>query len=125
MAKRKVLIVDDEMEMLRSVKMGLESMGPYDVHIQNKPELAVRTVEEVRPDIILLDVIMPGMDGGMVAAQIREDERITKTPIVFLTSILGKTEAAVHQGIIGNEEVLAKPTTVEEIIAVIERVLSK
>jgi two-component system, OmpR family, response regulator len=125
MSKRKVLIVDDDEDLARTTKTLLENAGPYDVCVENNPKSALRTAQEFRPDIILLDVIMPDMDGGEVAEVIREDARLKKTPILFLTSIVGKGEAAAHEGLIGNEEVLAKPATTEELLEAIEKLLAQ
>ena len=125
MSKRKVLIVDDDGDLTSATRTMLENSGRYDVCVENNPKSALRTAQEFRPDIILLDEIMPDMDGGAVAAAIRQDAHLKRTPILFWTSIVGKEEAAEHEGLIGNEEVLAKPTTAEELIEAIEKLFAE
>jgi CheY-like chemotaxis protein len=121
MSKRKVLIVDDDADVSRVTKLMLEHTGPYDVRVENNPKLALRVALDFHPDVILLDVIMPERDGGTVAAELRQDEQLKNTPIVFLTAIVGKHEVASHKGLIGNVEVLAKPATIQNLIATIEK----
>lgn len=123
MAKRRVLVVDDDAMLANSLKRGLESSGPYAVTVQNDPTLARRTALEVHPDIVLLDVIMPRMDGGAVAADLRQARGLEKVPIVFLTSILDKSEAASRGGLIGDDPVLAKPVDLKELTETVERLL--
>jgi CheY-like chemotaxis protein len=69
-------------------------------------------LEEARrfqPDLVLLDVMMPGLDGGAVAAQLQEDPVLKKVPIVFLTAAAKKEEVASRGGLIGGQPFLAKP----------------
>ena len=123
MSKRKILIIDDDKLLSRTIKAGLEQSGPYEVKIENNSKHAVNTTRDFRPDLILLDVIMPGMDGGDVASAIREDSELKDTPIIFLTSILGKGEAAAKDGIIGEESMMAKPVSLNELTTRIEKTI--
>jgi len=113
--QRKVLIVDDSEELANTLKLALEQSGDYKVRVETDPTRAKQAALDLIPDIILMDVIMPGMDGGMVVAEIREDERMKSTPVIFLTSILDKGEANQHGGRIGHDPVLAKPVTMSEL----------
>ena len=124
MSKRKVLIVDDDANVAWVTKLVLERTGTYDVRTESNPKLALRAAQDFHPDVVLLDVIMPGRDGGTVAAEIRLDERLKNTPIIFLTAIVGKDEAASREGPGGDTAMLAKPATGAQLMAAIEKSLS-
>ena len=117
--KRRILIVDDEVSFARMVKLNLEKTGAFDVRVENKATYAVAAAREFRPDLILLDVIMPAMDGGDVANQMKRDRHIKGTPIIFLTATVSKREAGDVGLNSGGELFLAKPISVEALIACI------
>jgi CheY-like chemotaxis protein len=86
----------------------------------NDPLLAVKTALEFRPDVFLLDVDMPGLDGGSLASQLREHPVLKSIPIVILSALVRKKEA----GIIGGLPMMAKPAGVIEIMACLDGVLA-
>ena len=122
--KRKVLLVDDEVAFTRMTKLNLDRSGDYETHIVNDSTQAVAAVKKIKPDIIFLDVMMPGLDGGEVASLLREDPELSNIPIVFLTAIVSKEEIAQDGGSqIGGNEFLAKPIKIHEMIETIKRML--
>ena len=122
--KRKVLLVDDEVAFTRMTKINLDRSGNYETHIVNDSTQAVAAVKKIMPDIIFLDVMMPGLDGGEVASLLREDPGLSNIPIVFLTAIVSKEEIAQDGGSqIGGNEFLAKPIKIHEMIETIKRML--
>ena len=118
--KKRILIVDDEASFARMVKLNLEKTGAYEVRVENKATYAVPAAREFKPDVILLDVIMPAMDGGDVANQIKRDRNLKGTPIIFLTATVSKREAGDVGFNSGGELFLAKPISVETLIHCIE-----
>ncbi len=78
--KRKVLIVDDEAELPKLIKV---AVSRYDICNETDSRRALATARSFQPDLILLDVMMPHLDGGDVAAQIRSDPLLESVPIVF------------------------------------------
>ena len=92
MEKKRILIVDDESTYTRMMKLVLEKTGLYEVCQENKGKQAAAVARAFNPDLVLLDVVMPDMDGGDVAISIREDPRLKNVPIVFLTALVGETE---------------------------------
>ena len=80
MEKKRILIIDDEASFTRMVKLNLEKTGAFEVREENLALEAVATARAFKPDLILLDVIMPTMDGGDVAAQIQKDRVLRDTP---------------------------------------------
>ena len=87
MAKEKrILLVDDEKSFTNILKLNLEETGSYVVRVENWPEDAHQAAREFKPHIVFLDIIMPRLPGGNVAAQIDEDPDLKDTPIIFLTA---------------------------------------
>ncbi len=125
MAKKKILVVDDAAILTRMLRRNLEATGKYEVREENSGAHAYETTREFQPDMIILDVMMPDMDGGDVAAKIQGDENLKHIPIVFLTAILKKEEAESTGGDIGGRTFLAKPVKLDDLIACIENHLGK
>ena len=121
MAKKRILVVDDEKSLTNLLKLNLEETGNYEVRAENWAEDAVPAAREFKPDLILLDIIMPRMPGGNVAAEIDADPQLKGTPIVFLTAAVRKHQVEENEGIICEHPCLAKPASIEEVIAAIEK----
>jgi two-component system, OmpR family, response regulator len=102
------------------MRLSLEALGHYAVCPENDARAAVQTAREFRPDIVLLDIMMPGMDGGEVAARLREDPLLRNTPIVFLTALVSNEETRKREAHIGGLNYLAKPVDLAELTRVIE-----
>lgn len=106
MHKHRILIVDDEVGFTRLVKLVLRR---YDICEENNPRRALQTALEFRPQLILLDVVMPGIDGGNLAARFQDDPILRHVPIVFLTAVVSKDEAGDSARHIAGYSFLAKP----------------
>lgn len=119
--EKKLLIVDDEASFTRLLKRNLELTGRYRVRTENSGGAALEAAREMRPDLILLDVMMPDMDGPEVATQLRDDPTLHDIPIVFLTAIVTKAETAATGSEIAGNTFLAKPVKTEDLIACVEQ----
>ena len=117
--ERRILIVDDERDSTHLVKILLEKIGSYCVIEENDAAKAHDSARDFRPDLILLDIMMPQIDGGDIAAQIDADPGLHRTPIIFLTALVTKAEAKAGLHIQGHP-VLAKPIDIPELINRIE-----
>jgi len=117
--KRRILIVDNDRESTHVVKILLGRTGRYLVLEENDATKAHQSARNFRPDVILLDIVMPETDGGEVAAQIQADPDLQRTPIIFLTALVTKAEAKAGLRIQGHP-FLAKPISVPELIKGIE-----
>jgi two-component system, OmpR family, response regulator len=84
--RRKVLVVDDELQVARTLKLGLDVMAGYEVRIESRGEMALAAAREFRPDIILLDVVMPDKRGDDVLRELRGDPDLAAIPVAFLTA---------------------------------------
>jgi len=117
--KRRILIVDDDRDSTHLIKILLEKISHYLVLEENDAAKAHESARDFRPDLILLDIIMPQIDGGDIAAQIDADPGLQRTPIIFLTALVTKAEAKAGLHIQGHP-VLAKPIDIPELINRIE-----
>lgn len=118
--KPKILIVDDEASFTKVTKLALSE---YDICEENNSARALETAKTFRPDLILLDVVMPDMDGGDIAAQIRAEPSLKRVPIVFLTAIVTEKETEKRQQF-GGFPFISKPVTPEKLAETIEKHLS-
>ena len=125
MSKTKVLIVDDDIAAARLLALGLEKTGSFSARVENVAERAPSTAREYRPAVILLDVCMPGVDGGDVAFRIHSDPSLRSTPIVFLTSLVSGQEATTQSVMRGGYEFLPKPASLAKVIECIDRHLGR
>jgi two-component system, OmpR family, response regulator len=114
-----ILIIDNNRDFTHSAKMALEGTGRYFVGEENDASKAHQTAQGLRPDLILLDIVMPEVDGGEVAARIQSDPALHRTPIVFLTALVTKAEGRSGLRIQGHS-FLAKPISLPELIEGIE-----
>ena len=106
--------------MTRMLKRSLEATGRFEVTTVNHAPDAFSTCQEIQPDLVLLDVMMPEMDGGDVAALIREDYELQQTPIIFLTAVVTREDVSETGGEISGNTFLAKPIKTAELIVAIE-----
>jgi CheY-like chemotaxis protein len=121
--RRRILIVDNDPNTTHLVKVLLEKTGHYLVLEENDATKAHQSARNFRPDLILLDVVMPETDGGEVAARVEADPELHNTPIVFLTALVTRAEAKSGLSIQGHP-FLAKPVSIPELINAIEQHLS-
>ena len=115
--------MDDEAGLTALLKLNLELTGQYEVRTENAPEDVVAAAEEFQPDLIFLDVMMPTMDGGQLAAMLQANPKLKSSRIVFLTAAATKAEVRAGGGMIGGLPFLAKPVSREEILSCITREL--
>jgi len=116
---RRILIVDNDPDTTHLVKVLLERTGHYLVLEENDATKAHQSARNFRPDLILLDIMMPETDGGEVAERIEADPELQNTPIIFLTALVTRAEANSGLNIQGHP-FLAKPVSIPELIDAIE-----
>lgn len=105
MSKNKILVVDDDPKLSGFLAVVLDRVGGYEVREENRSFAAVQTAAKFLPDLVLLDVDMPGKDGGAVCSEMSQHPLLAKTPIIFVTSLVSKAEAGVRNG----KRYLSKP----------------
>jgi len=123
--KKRILVVDDEPAITRMIKLNLEQTGRYEVRTENLGRNAIEAAREFRPDLILLDVMMPGMLGSEIAAQLQADPELRAIKFVFLTAVVTRGEELRSEGQIGGHTFVAKPVSADDLCAVIEEHLQR
>jgi CheY-like chemotaxis protein len=118
----KILLVDDDPDFVESTKTVLESR-PYEVVVAYQGEVAIKMAKEEKPDLILLDVIMPVKDGFSAAEQLKKDPELRKIPVVMLTSYSSRragTSIPVSKGLtLETEDYVEKPIAPDELLKVV------
>jgi len=109
--KKRILVVDDEINITRLLKLGLEKTDRFIVQTENRSEDAIRAAADFRPDLILLDIMMPGMAGDHVASLLRDSLMDHPVKIVFLTALASPTDRY-H----GPDRILSKPVNLNEVL---------
>ncbi len=119
--KKTILVVDDEITILTLLAARLINAG-YDVLKADNGIDAVNIAKEKIPDLIILDIIMPRMDGMAVSQRLKEDNSTKNIPIVFLTALQGKEEEMDgHKS--GKNIVFSKPFDSKELLATIKQLV--
>jgi len=122
---RKILVIDDEVGFTKLLKMNLEKTGQYEVLVENESIKALNTAHEFLPDVVLLDIVMPGMDGGDVAAQMQDDPMLCHVPVIMMTALVSQEETsqdAVAQA--GAMNILPKPVNLDVLLRCLEEALA-
>ena len=115
MTREKVLIVDDNATNLQVLFQTLDGRG-YNLLVAKNGETALKIAEKAKPDLILLDIMMPDIDGYEVCRRLKEDPATADTPVIFL-SALGDTKDKVMGLDLGAVDYITKPFQPEEVIA--------
>jgi CheY-like chemotaxis protein len=122
--KKRILLIDDEKDLCFFLKANLENTGEFDVIVSNRGDKGIESAQREKPDLILLDILMPGMSGDEVAEILLENSGTAKIPIIFLTAMVTKEEIGdVALKKRGGRNFMAKPITTEEIVGAIKKVL--
>ena len=121
MASQKVLVIDDEQELLLLLKARLENAG-YTVCLASNGSQGIHQAKEEFPNAILLDLMMPGMDGFQVCKELKSDKKTSDIPIVALTA-LGEEESAKKALKLGMKTYIVKPFDSEMLLAALKEAL--
>lgn len=112
---KRVLFVEDEEDIQRVVKLTLERVGHLFVHVCGDSRLALHKAREVAPDLILLDYLMPGLDGAALFKQFQDDAGLARIPVVFLTAS-ATGDNAENLRALGAAGVIFKPFNARELV---------
>ncbi len=119
---KKVLIVDDEEDALQMLGKRLTTEG-YSVITATNGKDAIALAKSQHPDIIILDIIMPEMEGGQVAAELKEHPLTRSIPLILLTAMLSKEEEEKYGSMVGGHIALAKPLDAEKLLDQMKKLL--
>ncbi len=122
--QRRILLIDDEPSLTALVRQALEATGRYLIKEENRSLRALHAARHFQPDLILLDVVMPELDGREVARQLREDPALQDVPIVFVTS-LSKDGVIGSTGFLGGYSFVAKPFHISDLVNCVAEMLGE
>jgi len=132
--KKKVLMIDDEQEICDLIKSILERTGGFEVLTSTRAKEGIQLAKSNKPDLILLDVMMPDMDGTEAARLLCEDEQTKAITIVFVTAIaipmafmaalVQNEELKQKAGPVGGHYFIQKPISPTELIQRLDEILS-
>ena len=123
MAKEKILVVDDEEDILDLVRYNLEKEG-YEVYCMETGEEAIEAARKMKPDLMLLDLMLPGVDGLEVCKNVKYDSETSCIPIIMLTA-KGEESDIVTGLELGADDYISKPFSPKVLIARVRAVLRK
>ncbi|MFA5251704.1 MAG: response regulator [Phycisphaerae bacterium] len=124
MDKGKILIVDDEPGILKVTSLRLKTLG-YNVLTAVDGKEALDAIRSENPDLVLLDLVMPFMDGAEVCEQIRNDKTLKHIPIILFTASGSSAMAAEKIKQIGADDYIVKPFEPEELTGKVEEILAQ
>jgi DNA-binding response OmpR family regulator len=123
----KILLVDDDRDFVTATKAVLESRSDYEVLTASDGVFGLAIARAERPDLIILDVLMPFEDGFTAAKEMRDDPELSQIPIMMLTSFsyrMGETDISVAQGMeLEAEDYVEKPVSPQELLRRVDKLL--
>jgi two-component system alkaline phosphatase synthesis response regulator PhoP len=126
--KKDILIVDDDPDFVEAVKLIVEK-GGYDVRVAYDGQEGIEMVNEKAPDLIVLDVMMPVMNGHEACAKIKSEEKTAEIPIILLTAVADRvtTSTYTHRDMLESEadDYMPKPVEPKELLELIKSWLKK
>lgn len=125
--KAKILLVDDDPDFVDATRIVLET--EYDVSVALNGDEGLAKARAEKPDLIILDIIMPDKDGFMVCEELKSDANLADVPVMMLTSFAerkGETSLAVTQGMmLEAEDYVDKPVRPDELLKRVEALLKR
>lgn len=126
--KAKILIVDDDPDFVEATKLVLESK-PYEVITAQDGDKGIAKARQEKPDLIILDIIMPVKDGFNAAEELKKDAELSKIPVIILTSFsenVGSTTLSRSQGLaLDTEDYVDKPVAPDDLLKRVAKLLNK
>jgi len=119
--KTKVLVVDDERVIVEIVEEELTAHG-YEVYTAFTGAEGLSKCKSLRPDVVILDIMMPDIDGSSVAAEMKDDPNTAHIPVIFLTGAVKSSEVP-DSHLVGGQLFLAKPFKTEDLLKILRMVL--
>lgn len=122
--KKNIVVIEDDLDIAQSIRYNLERDGGFQVRIASTGEAGLRTVLEHPPNLIVLDVNLPLMNGFEICRRLRREDTTSHVPIIMLTARMEETDK-VHGLSLGADDYITKPFSIRELIARIHAVLRR
>jgi CheY-like chemotaxis protein len=123
--KKKLLLIDDEKDFSHFLKKALEATEEFKVTACNEGGEGVLKAKEVLPDLILLDVMMPGMGGYEVAEALQKMTETRDIPVIFLTAVVTDREVKDDTYLLDGKRFVAKPVKIKDLVNKIKAALAE
>ncbi len=125
LSTKKILVVEDDIDNLKAILSVLEYMGGYsNITIALNGSDAIKVAQAIKPDLILMDLLMPKMDGWEATSRIKKDPELKDTPIVAVTAhaMYGQEKKALRSGC---DDYITKPIDVHGLLKKVDKYLKK
>ena len=122
MIKKNIAVIDDDTVLLNLLKVRLGHNG-FEIVTADTGKGGLAMIKREKPDLIILDLVMPDLDGSVVAARLKEDRVLAKIPIFFLTGLISSEETEGGDSTIGGRRFIAKPFDAAELLEMIKEAL--
>ena len=115
----RILIIDDEKEFTDLLQVQIRRHGNVHLRVVNKSTDAIAAARQFKPSVILLDIVMPGLDGGELLHELEADEDLKRVPVIIVSALTTHAETSTGLSASGHP-LIAKPVKTEELIECIE-----
>ncbi len=120
--KPTILIIDDEKDFCHFMRMNLESTNKYKIFVSTNARSGIKTAIRKKPDLVLLDIMMPNISGFEVLQKLKENINTTSIPVIMLTALSDDESVAKAMGLYSHEYIV-KPVEMNSLVSKIDRVL--
>lgn len=119
---KRILLIDDEPHLTALVRLALETTGHYEIKEENHSLRALHAARHFQPDLILLDILMPELDGRELARQMQADPALQDVPIIFVSSLAADGKISTV-GFLDGYTFIAKPFELCDLVNCVEGML--
>lgn len=120
----RILSIEDDPEMRGLIQLIFERRG-YRVIGVKKGELGLELLKSLNPDVVLLDLMLPDVDGWELYRQMKDDEDLAEVPVIIVTARNEKRDAAKGRRVVGNDRFVQKPFEIQELIDMVNQALEQ
>jgi DNA-binding response OmpR family regulator len=120
---KKILVVDDDRDFSFFLKKNLEKRDGYHISVCNESVNAIAAIKKLRPDLVLLDIMMPDKSGIDIAAELKSDKSLRNIPVIFLTSIIKEDELEKQKNVLGEGTYVPKVIETEKLLSIVENAM--
>lgn len=118
-----ILVIDDDEVVARTIELSLRHSG-FGVSVAHSGVEGLKTARRISPDLVILDILMPGMDGYQVCRELRGDPLLSDVPVLFLTA-KGRDEDKIEGFRVGADDYLTKPFNIDELVLRVKAILRR
>ena len=121
---KKILIIDDSEVLCQTIKAMIEENSNYEVQVETKANLGLAAAKQFNPNLLIIDILMPDIDGVSLAIHFKEDPATTEIPIMFLTAIAQEGDF-IFGNVFGGYHVISKAVSTDKLIEAINKNINK